>query len=160
VSKTDRLSFKYYFQNDPVTKPYGFTSKVGGFPSNEQNTSQVAAIDNTLNVGSRMNLEQRLGYIRMGTYTTYNQTVTNTAGTGPTFGITNPVPGVPALLPSIYISEFAVNASGTPALDIGPNSTFVNTGYYQNRLNPSANMIYTIGQHTIIAGGSFTFLKR
>jgi hypothetical protein len=157
VSKTDRLSFKYYYQNDPATKPYGFSSNVGGFPSNEQNTSQVGAIDNTITVGSRMNLEQRLGYIRMGTYSTYNQTVNNTAGTGPTFGMANPVPGASALLPNIYVSEFATYASGTPGLNIGPNSTFENTGYYQNRLNPSANLIYTIGQHTIIAGGSFTY---
>lgn len=31
VSKSDRLSFKYYYQNDPVNKPYGL-AQTGGFP--------------------------------------------------------------------------------------------------------------------------------
>jgi len=159
VSKTDRLSFKYYYQNDPVTKPYGFSSKVGGFPANTTNISQVGALDNTISVGSRMNLEQRLGYVRMGTYSTYSQTVINGASTGPTFGISNPVPGAPALLPNFYIAEFETNASGTPGLNLGPNSSFENTGYYQNRLDPSANMIFTIGQHTIVAGGSYSYTQ-
>jgi hypothetical protein len=159
VTKTDRMSFKYYYQNDPVTKPYGFKSQVGGFPSDTMNTSQVGALDNTISIGQRLNWEQRLGYIRMGTYTTYNQTVNNTSGTGPTFGMANPVPGAPMVMDSIYVPEFATNASGTPSLSMGPSSTFVNTGYYQNRLAPSTNVIFTIGQHTIVAGGSYSYTQ-
>ncbi len=159
LAKTDRLSFKYNYQNDPVTKPYGYFSKVGGFPANTQNIAQVGAIDNTSTIGPRINLEERLGYIRMGTYSTYNQTVINGSGSGPTFGITNLVPGALALLPNFYIPEFETSASGTPGLDLGPNSTFENTGYYQNRLDPSGNMIFTIGQHTIVAGGSYSYTQ-
>jgi Carboxypeptidase regulatory-like domain len=159
VTKTDRLSFKYYYQNDPLTKPYGYSSQVGGFPANTYNGSQVGAIDNTITIGPRLNWEQRLGYIRMGTYSSYNQTVNNGAGSGPTFGMANVVPGAPALMPSISISEFAVPVSGTPSLRLGPNSTFVNTGYYQNRLNPSTNVIFTLGQHTIVAGGGYSYTQ-
>jgi len=162
VTKTDRLSFKYYYQNDPDTAPYGFSSQVGGFPSNTYNAAQVGALDNTISIGPRLNWEQRLGYVRMATYSSYNQTVINNstgATGGPTFGIANPVPGALSLLPSIDVSEFAVPTSGTPALRIGPNSTFVNTGYYQNRLNPSTNVIFTFGKHTLVAGGGYSYTQ-
>ncbi len=162
VTTTDRLSFKYYYQTDPVTMPYGFSSEVGGFPSDTQNTAQVAALDNTTQIGQRLNWEQRIGYVRTGTYTTYNQTVDNNAtgaNGGPTFGITNDVPGAPGVLPSFNIGRFAVNESGTPSLDLGPNSTFVNTGYYQNRINPSSNAILILGNHTLIFGGGYSYTQ-
>jgi hypothetical protein len=159
LSKTDRLSFKYYYQNDPLTKPFGVSSYVGGFPGSTYNGSKVGAIDNTIAIGQRLNWEQRLGFIRMGTYSYYNQTITNPAGTGPTFGIANPVPGAPALLPAFTISEFETPVSGTPSMRVGPYSTFANTGYYQNRLNPSTNVIFTIGQHTIVAGGGYSYTQ-
>ncbi len=60
VTRTDRLSFKYYYQNDPVAKPFGF-SQTGGFPVGQNNGSQVGAIDNTIAIGSRLNWEQRAG---------------------------------------------------------------------------------------------------
>ena len=44
-------------------------------------------------------------------------------------------------------------------MHIGPYSTFANTGYYQNRLNPSTNVIFTIGQHTIVAGGGYSYTQ-
>ncbi len=162
VTQTDRLSFKYYYQTDPVTMPYGFTSEVGGFPSVTKNHAQVAALDNTIQLGPRLNWEQRVGWDRMGTYTTYNQTVINNAtgaNAGPTFGITDDVPGQPGLLPSFNISRFAVNESGTPSLRVGPNSSFVNTGYYQNRINPSSNAILILGNHTLMVGGGYSYTQ-
>ncbi len=157
VTKTDRLGFKYYYQNDPETQPFGF-AKVGGFPANTYNAAQVGAIDNTISIGSRLNWEQRLGYVRMATYSAYNQTLQSPTG-GANFGVTNQVPGAPAVLPEISVSEFAVNASGTPSLSIGPDSSFANTGYYQNRLNPSTNVIFTLGKHTIVAGGGYSYTQ-
>ena len=47
VNSKDRLSTKYYYQNDPVTLPYDF-SQTGGFPVTQNNGSQVVAIDNTI----------------------------------------------------------------------------------------------------------------
>jgi len=157
VTKTDRLSFKYYYQNDPETQPFGF-AQVGGFPANTYNGAQVGALDNTISIGSRLNWEQRLGYVRMATYSAYSQTLPSSTG-GPSFGTTNDVPGAPDLLPEITISEFAVNASGTPSLTLGPNSTFANTGYFQNRLNPSTNVIFTLGKHTLVAGGGYSYTQ-
>jgi hypothetical protein len=54
VNKADQLSFKYYYQNDPVHKPYGLAA-TGGFPLTQENGAQVGAIDNTTVLGSRIN---------------------------------------------------------------------------------------------------------
>ena len=159
LTGTDRLSFKYYYQNDPVTKPYAF-AETGGFPVTQKNLAQVGVIDNTMTIGSRLNWEQRLGYARMGSYSSYQQAVTPDPVLGATFGIgtglTNYAPGV---LPGLSISEFASTASTSPGIKLGPDSAFANTGYYQNRLNPSTNLIYALGKHTLVAGAGYSYTQ-
>jgi hypothetical protein len=160
VSKTDRLSFKYFYQNDPVNKPYGFSS-TGGFPVTQNNGAQVFAIDNAISIGSHFNWEQRLGFDRMDSYSFYTQTVA-----GGDFGV-NSAPsagqidnGLTAgLLPGLSLGEFAANTSIAPAVTTGPYSAFVNTGYFQNRINPSTNVILSLGHHTIVAGGGFSYTQ-
>ncbi len=159
LSKSDRLSMKYFYQTDPVSKPYGF-SQTGGFPVNQDNGAQVAAIDNTISIGSRLNWEQRLGFARMGSYSSYTQTLTNPDG-GSNFGIGAGQIGYAPGLPGLLISSFAINslASGMPALKVGPYSSFANMGFEQNRLNPSTNVIFAIGKHTIVAGGGYSYTQ-
>jgi Carboxypeptidase regulatory-like domain/TonB dependent receptor len=157
VTKTDRLSAKYFYQTAPVSKPYGF-SQTGGFPVTQNNGSQVAAIDNTVSLGSRFNWEQRLGFVRMGSYTTFNQTLA-----GGNLGI-NGTPTAPASdfkpgLPGLELKDFADNDQYSPSLDVGPYSSFVDMGYFQNRLNPSTNVIFTAGKHTIVAGGGYSYTQ-
>ena len=134
LSKIDRLSFKYYYQNDPVNKPYGL-SQTGGFPLTQNNGSQVGALDNTISIGSRLNWEQRLGYVRMFSNSFDKQTVLPDASLGSTFGIgagndsgISLAPGIPGL----ELLEFATNkSSSTPSLKVGPfssESTTINTG--------------------------------
>ena len=160
VTHTDRLSFKYFYQNDPVNKPFGF-SQTGGFPVTQNNGAQVFAIDNTLTIGSHINWEQRLGFDRMGSYSFYTQTVA-----GGNFGIDSPA-SPPAianglssdLLPGLSLGEFATKSTVSPSVTTGPYSAFVNTGYYQNRINPSTNLIYARGRHTVTAGGGFSYTQ-
>ncbi|MGD0630513.1 MAG: carboxypeptidase regulatory-like domain-containing protein [Terracidiphilus sp.] len=168
LSSKDRLSFKYYYQHDPVHKPYGL-SNTGGFPLTQQNGSQVGALDNTISIGSRLNWEQRLGYIRMYSNSYDEQTVLPDATLGPTFGLgsgnnTAVAPPIASgIMPGLDIVEFASGfSSSTPALRVGPystESTTVNTGYFQNRLNPSTNVIFTLGKHTLVAGGGFSYTQ-
>ena len=153
LTKNDRLSAKYFYQDAPVTKPYGY-SQTGGFPLTQNNGSQVAAIDNTISIGSRLNWEQRLGFVRMGSYSFFNQTLP-----GSNFGIGQGVPGYAPGLPGINIKNFADNDQYSPGLNLGPYSAFTNMGYYQNRLNPSTNVIFTIGKHTIVAGGGYSYTQ-
>lgn len=167
VTKTDRLSVKYYYQNAPVSKPYGF-SRTGGFPVTQNNGAQVFAIDNTITLGSRINWEQRLGFDRMGSYSFYTQTLAADPTLGGNYGVGSGTATTPTLYPSAYtpgvlpgldLGEFAAAATDAPALAVGPYSAFVNLGYYQNRINPSTNVIVSLGKHTIIAGGGFSYTQ-
>jgi hypothetical protein len=153
VTKNDRLSAKYFYQDAPVTKPYGF-SQTGGFPVTQQNGSHVAAIDNTISIGPRLNWEQRLGFVRMGSYSLFKQT----AGGG-NFGIGAGQTGYAAGLPGVVIDNFADSNQYSPSLSLGPASSFTNMGYYQNRLNPSTNVIFTVGKHTLVAGGGYSYTQ-
>jgi hypothetical protein len=156
VTKTDRLSAKYYYQNDPVMKPFGL-SETGGFPVLQNNGSQVFALDNTITIGSKFNWEQRLGFDRMGSYSSYKQTLA-----GGNFGIgagTTSPPLVPNQLGGLDLAEFAQQGTNEASLTTGPESAFVNLGYFQNRVNPSTNLIFSLGKHTIVAGGGFSYTQ-
>ena len=159
VSKGDRFSVKYFYQNAPVNKPYGY-SETGGFPVTQNNGSQVAAIDNTISLGTRLNWEQRLGFVRMGSFGHYDQTLTNSGGASD-FGIGAGETGYAPGLPGLLLKDFPANseASGIPALKVGPYSSFADMGYYQNRLNPSTNLIFTAGRHTLVAGGGYSYTQ-
>jgi len=161
ISGTDHLSLKYYYQNDPVNKPYN-ASDTGGFPQTQNNGSQVFSIDNTKSIGSKLNWEQRLGFVREGSYSYYTQDVA--CGSDPTCGIDASYPGAPAanqfnFLPGLLIDEFAADTSVSPGLKVGPYSAFTNMGYYQNRLNPSTNLIMVLGNHTLIFGGGYSYTQ-
>lgn len=153
LTKNDRLSTKYFYQDAPVSKPYGF-SQTGGFPETQNNGSQVAAIDNTISIGPRLDWEQRLGFVRMGSYSYYTQTLP-----GDNFGIGAGQTGYAAGLPGLTINNFADSNEYSPSFKVGPASAFTNMGYYQNRLNPSTNVIFTIGKHTIVAGGGYSYTQ-
>jgi hypothetical protein len=151
ATATDRVSLKYYYQHDPYSSPYN-ASKTGGFPENEDSGSQVAAIGNTISIGPRINWEQRLGFARIKVYSNFKQQVVDNGD--PTFGISFPnATG----LPGMSLGKFSYsNASGITS---GPDSSFVNDGYFQNRLNPSTNVIFAIGRHTIVAGGGDSYTQ-
>ena len=81
INSKDRLSTKYYYQNDPFTVPYNF-SQTGGFPVTQQNGSQVEALDNTIAINPHFNWEQRLGFFRQSSYSSHlhQQTLTYPCG--------------------------------------------------------------------------------
>jgi hypothetical protein len=157
VNPVDRLSLKVYYQNDPVQKPYGY-SQTGGFPVTQNNSSEVGALGNTISIGSHLNWEQRLGYARMRSYGHYNQTLVNPAG-DPAFGVGTGSTGYAAGLSGLLLQSFASSQTDSPALKLGPYSSFANMGYAQNRLNPSTNVIYVLGKHTFVAGGGYSYTQ-
>ena len=158
LSAADRLSLKLYYQNDPVSKPYGY-SQTGGFPITQNNGADVGALDNTIAISPRLNWEQRLGYARMRSYSHYNQTLVNSGG-DPAFGIGTGIAGyATGLLPGLLLKSFASSQVDSPDLKLGPYSSFANIGYAQNRLNPSTNVILAWGKHTIVAGGGYSYTQ-
>ena len=155
VSSTDQVSLRYYYQLDPVEKLYGM-SATGGFPQSQNNGSQVGALSNTQFIGSKMTVTETLGFNRMYSYSYFNQTLP-----GGNFGIG---PGTSGLylaptLPGILIKEMAIKSSSAPGLKMGPYSSFADIGYYQNRINPSANAVYSLGKHTITVGGGYSYTQ-
>jgi hypothetical protein len=158
ATKNDRVSAKYFFQNAPVTRPFGY-SDTSGFPITQHNGSQVFSLDNTIAIGQRLNWEQRLGFVRMGSFSDYSQNVTGGnlgVGAAQSTGLDTSV------LPGLAISNFGYYDQYSPTLNIGPAGTpgaFVDMGYYQNRVNPSTNVIFTAGKHTIVAGGGYSYTQ-
>ena len=155
LSNIDRLSAKYYYQADPSSRLYGM-SQVGGFPQSQSNGAQVGSLTNTIVLGSKINWVQTLGYSRSYSYSYYTQTI----DPGSNFGVgTGASGGYAAGLPGLLIKEFATNSSVSPGVKVGPYSSFANIGYYQNRLNPSSSIVFTLGRHTILAGGGYSYTQ-
>ncbi len=160
MNSKDRMGVKYYYQNDPITQPYNF-SQTGGFPVTQKNGSQVAAIDNTRIIGSHLNWEQRLGFARQGSYSYYTQTLTNSSGPA-NFGVGGEnTSGINLIsgLPGMILDKFPSVQNDSPGVKVGPFNSFANTGFYQNRLNPSTNVIFAKGNHTIVAGGGYSYTQ-
>jgi hypothetical protein len=165
VSSRDRLSTKYFYQNDPVTVPYDF-SQTGGFPVTQNNGSQVVAVDNTIALRPTFNWEQRMGFFRQSSYSYFTQTLTN--GSGPqNFGIngstvlptTGKGPFFQQTLPGLLLEGFPSSQLDSPGVKVGPYSSFADMGFYQTRFNPSTNVIWVKGNHTIVAGGGYSYTQ-
>jgi hypothetical protein len=157
INTRDRISFKYYYQNDPVQKPFGY-SQTAGFPITQNNGSQVGAIDNTIAISPRLNWEQRLGYTRMRAFSHYTQAFAG-CGSDPACGVGTGSAGYAPGLPGLLLKGFADSQVDSPGLKVGPFSSFANMGYSQNRVNPSTNLIFAWGRHTIVAGGGYSYTQ-
>lgn len=151
INKKDRIEAKYFYQNAPVTRPYGY-SQTAGFPVSQNNGSQVVSLDNTIAISPRLNWEQRLGFVRMGSYSSFKQTVA-----GGTFGVGGETSTIAPGLPGLTIKNFANQDQYSSSALVGPASAFTDMGYYQNRLNPSTNLIFVAGKHTLVAGGGYSY---
>ncbi len=121
----------------------------------------MAAIDNTIALSSHLNWEQRLGFVRESSYSYFAQSVA-----GGNFGVgagyaqdpNNPISLV-AGLPGLTINNFSNQDQYSSPLLLGPASAFTNMGYYQNRLNPSTNLILVAGKHTLVVGGGYSYTQ-
>ena len=121
INDKDRLGAKYYYQSDPITSPYRFSS-TGGFPVTQLNGGQVGTIDNTIIVNSHLNWEQRLGFVRMSAYSGYNQTLANSGGPA-NFGIGAAMTGntgtLVSGLPGLLLKEFPYSQNDSPGVKVG-----------------------------------------
>jgi hypothetical protein len=148
IRPSDRISAKYYYQHDPDLSPFT-NANTAGYPALEDSGSQVAALVNTITIGSRINWVQSFGFSRQKVYSTYSAQLGDQ-----TFGI-----GFPGgtSLPGISLGKFSYSSGGS--VTAGPNSTFADAGYFQNRWNPSTKFIYSLGKHNLSAGTSYDFTQ-
>ena len=165
VNSKDTLSLKYYYQHDPTTAPFGYSS-VEGFSQHLDAGSQVASVTNTQSITPKFSITEVFGFIREKIYSTIGQPFTPAAIGINAFGST--------VFPGITIVDDLGNSSPQnnggclpPANPCGPfnaglsiGSTAASqgafTGVFQNRWMPSVNAIWNHGKHTITFGGSFS----
>lgn len=148
IKANDHLSGKYYYQHSPNVSPFT-NSNTAGYPATEDAGAQVGALSNTITIGSRINWVQMFGFSRQKVYSTFKaQLPDNTFGIGFPGGIG---------LPGLSLAKFAYSSGGS--VTAGPNSSFANAGYFQNRWNPSTNVIFTIGKHNLSAGTTYSFTQ-
>src|SRR5580704_1415041 len=142
VSDKDRLSGKYYFQNDPTTTPFASVTQALGFPQKLQAGSQVVALDNTVILSPTLTWQQRAGFTRMNAFAS-----TNAGFTTSQFGIN--VPG--GNFPEIEWSKADNNLSSN-GFAFGTNASFGNAGMYQNQWEYATTLRWVVGRHSLSFG--------
>ncbi len=153
----DTVSAKYYYQHDPSISPYGY-SDIPGFDAHMDTGSHVFALTNTLLAKPNLSLVQTLGFIREKVYGVNDQPFTSQDAGINSFGSTY-FPGIQildALGTSTAANPDALYNDGF-AIGAGPNQQAAFTGVFQNRINPTANAIWTLGKHTVTFGGSYAY---
>jgi hypothetical protein len=164
----DTLSLKYYYQHDPTTAPFGYSS-VEGFPQHLDAGSQVASITNTQTIRPNLSVTEVFGFIREKVFSTIAQPFSpQSVGLTGTFG-SSVFPGI-TIVDNLG-NDSPLNTGGCstavpcPVFNAGMNigstgaSQGAFTGIFQNRWMPSANAIWSHGKHTLTFGGSFSYTQ-
>ena len=141
VSGRDRLSGKYYFQNDPTFAPFAI-SQVGNFPQQLSAGSHLLSIQNTTTVSPNAVWTQGFGFIREKAFAHTIDGYTNSDYGLNIFGLSN--------VPGITIGH--ANPNTGSGLAIGPSNNFANAGMFQNTFEGSTKYSWTVGRHTIVGG--------
>ncbi len=151
----DTLALKYYYQHDPSTAPFAYSS-VAGFSQHLDAGSQVATITNTQTLTPTFNVAEVFGFIREKLYSTVAQPP----------GFTPADLGINAFnvgdttFPGITIADALGTSSpvALEALQFGETAASQGafTGIFQNRFMPSADAIWIRGRHTITFGGTWS----
>ncbi len=155
----DTLALKYYYQHDPTTAPFGFSS-FQGFDQHLDAGSQVASITNTQSLSPHFSIAETFGFIREKIYSTIAQPFTPQAMGINAFGS--------SVFPGITIADdfgnespantnFVFNAGANIGSTAASQGAF--TGIFQNRWMPSVDASWIHGRHTITFGGSFSYTQ-
>lgn len=142
VNTKDRLSAKYYFQNDPTTDPFGAVGSLLGFPQQLSAGSQVFSIGNSVVLSPNLTWEQHVGFTRLRAFASTSQGFTPGS-----MGIT--LPGA-ATFPQFSISSADPQISS--GLEFGPSTSFGDGGMFQNQWEYGTSFGWTKGKHTISVG--------
>ncbi len=146
LTEKDRLSGKYYIQNDPSTSPIGAAGVLLGFPQTLEAGSQVFSIANTFIVSPNLTWEQHAGFTRMFAYANTTQDFTpNQIGMN-LLGATK--------FPQIEISTSDPTIGGD-VLQFGPSTSFGDAGMYQNQWEAESQINWVKGRNTIAIGGQW-----
>ncbi|MGO4881310.1 MAG: TonB-dependent receptor domain-containing protein [Bryobacteraceae bacterium] len=143
LSERDRLTGKFYYQNDPTTNPFGAVGDLLGFSQQLQAGSVVGSLNNTTILSPNLTWQQHAGFTRLRAYANTGQDFTpNSVGMN-LLGATN--------FPQFEISDVL----GSNGLEFGPSVSFGNAGMYQNQWELGSTVNWVKGRHTISIGGSW-----
>jgi flavin-binding protein dodecin len=145
VSERDRLSGKYYVQDNPTTNPFGAVGDLLGFAQQLSAGSNVGTITNTLSLSPTTTWEQHIGFTRLRAY----------AQTGSDFS-----PGALGigLLGSATFPQFDISNMDPKigyGVEYGPSASFGNAGMYQNQWEYESSLNIVKGRHTISFGAQW-----
>jgi hypothetical protein len=159
ATSKDTLSLKYYYQHDPTTAPFGFSS-VKGFDQHLDAGSQVASITNTQSLSPNFSIAEVFGFIREKIFSTIAQPFTAQSIGINAFGSTV-FPGITIVdnlgNKSPANTNFVFNAGENIGSTAASQGAF--TGIFQNRWMPSVDASWIRGKHTFTFGGSFSYTQ-
>ena len=142
ISDKDRLSGKYYVQQNPTTNPFGAVGVAEGFPQQLSAGSQVVSLDNSVILTPSLTWEQRLGFTRLQAFSHTSQ-----AFSPSDFGIN--------LLGSSTFPQIEMTTAD-PTIDkglqFGDSVSFGNAGMYQNQWEAASTLNWVKGKHTLSFG--------
>lgn len=142
ISPMDRLSGKYYVQNDPTTNPFGAVGSLLGFQQQLSAGSQVFSLTNTVVLSPNLTWDQRFGFTRLRAYANTQQ------------GFTASEMGI-GLLGSATFPDMQINLSDptiATGLEYGPSTSFGDAGMFQNQWEYGTSMNMVKGRHTVSFG--------
>lgn len=145
VNEKDRLSGKFYIQNNPTTNPFGSVGSLLGFGQQLSAGSAVATLSNNIILSPTITWEQHLGFTRLRAYAH-----TSSAFKPSALGIS--LPGTD------NFPQFEIGTSDPTiqsGLEFGPSVSFGNAGMYQNQWEFESSLNMVKGSHTIAIGGQW-----
>lgn len=144
-SEKDRLSTKYYYQNNPTTNPFGAVGSLLGFSQQLSAGSQVVSLSNTFTLSPNATWEQHGGFTRLRAYANTHQGFSPSA-----LGIS--LPGG-ATFPQFEISTTDPTISA--GVEFGPSTSFGDAGMFQNQWGGGSTLNLLKGKNTISVGGEW-----
>jgi hypothetical protein len=145
VSTKDRLSGKYYYQNNPTTNPFGAVGSLLGFAQQLSAGSQVFSLSNSVVLSPNLTWEQHVGFTRLKAYATTSKDF----APGP-LGIS--LPGA-ATFPDISISTTDPTISS--GVEFGPSTSFGDGGMIQNQWEYGTSAVWVKGKHILSVGATW-----
>lgn len=145
VSEKDRLTGKYYTQENPTVNPFGAVGSTLGFPQDLSAGAQVGSIENTVILTPTLTWEQRTGFTRLHAYASTSQAFSPSQ-----FGISLPGPDT---FPQFDISTADPTIGN--GLEFGPSTSFGNAGMFQNQWEYGTTLNWVKGKHTLSFGAQW-----
>ncbi|MDQ2949683.1 MAG: TonB-dependent receptor, partial [Acidobacteriota bacterium] len=149
ISDADRLSVKYFVQNDPTTSPFSNQSNALGFPQALDSGAQSSSIDNSVILSPRLTWEQRIGFVRERAFSHTGQVLSAQDIGVDIFGSKR--------FPGFTITTADSNLGN--GFSFGPSNNFANAGFFQNNWEYGTTVGWQVGRHNLTFGFNWDYTQ-